>query len=299
MWSKRRELITATDAAALGAAQQYAVGVAGCGSTARGLITANSAEATMTACTPSWTARSGSVTVKANRNVDFYLAPVIGKTNGDVDAETTAKWGIPDAVSGLRPFGLCVDANLAIAAFVRNGVMPVGDLRITYGKSQPTACGGNVPGNWGLVDFDGGSNSNADTQDWVRNGYPGLVEAGTLGSPCGAEPSACYPGDTGAYSNSLNSEMASLEASGEAFALPVFDSVTGNGSNASLHLVAFLWVKLIDHKTTGAAASRYLTVRVTTGISQGTCCVTNPSAIDTGLRVVKICATDATDKSGC
>jgi len=298
-WSDRRELITGTDAAALAAAQRYAIGQSGCVASTEALVSTNAPGATMTGCSATGSARSGSVTVDGSQSVSYVFAPVIGKTNGQVEASTTAKWGIPLSLSGLRPFGLCVDSSPQITALVRNGVMPTGNITITYGKSQPAACGGSVPGNWGMIDFNGGSNSNAETNEWVRNGYPDPVTAGTLGAPCAAEPTACYPGDTGAYSNSLSASMSTLVASGEAFALPVFDSATGNGSNSSFHLVAFVFIKLIDFRTTGSQATRFLTIRVSSGIAQGTCCVTNPGVIDTGLRVVKLCATDATDKTAC
>ena len=74
---------------------------------------------------------------------------------------------------------------------------------ITYGKSAPDDCGANVPGNWGVLDFDGGANSSNDTKDWIEFGYPGLVTApGTS------------PGDPGAFSNGLGAALDTLKTSG-------------------------------------------------------------------------------------
>jgi Flp pilus assembly protein TadG len=295
-WSQRRGLITATDAGALAGAQVYAQGGAGC-TTAAQLFGTNGDGATMTGCSTTGNGRDGTITVEGEKNVEYYLAPVIGKESGDVGVSTTARWGIPNAVSGLRPFGLCVDATPQIQNYVRNGVVPTGNIVVTYGKSQPTACGTNVPGNWGMIDLNKGSNSNAETKDWVANGYQDLISAGTLGGNCTTQSAACYPGDTGAFSNSLNSELAGLVSSGEGFALPVFDLVAGNGSNSSFHLVAFLYVKLVAYQTNGNQANRSLTLQVTTGIVQGTCC--QVGGVDTGLRIVTICAIEATNRSGC
>ncbi len=54
-------------------------------------------------------------------------------------------------------------------------------VRVNFSNSgQPDICnnGTNVPGNWGLLDFDGvGGN---DTKEWVENGYPGEVNSGRL-----------------------------------------------------------------------------------------------------------------------
>ena len=156
---------------------------------------------------------------------------------------------------------------------------PTGDsgvIRITYGKSQPTACGSNVPGNWGIQDFDGGANSNNDIKTWTHDGYPGTVAIG-----------ANIPGDTGAFSNSLDSELTYLQNTGQPFVLPVFDTATGNGSTAQFHIVAFVFVKLVDFKTTGIQANRYLDLVFTKGVISGTCCAT--SGINTLVRTIRIC----------
>ncbi|HEX5094410.1 MAG TPA: hypothetical protein VFX21_00290, partial [Acidimicrobiia bacterium] len=137
----------------------------------------------------------------------------------------------------------------------------------------------NGPGNWGVMDFDGGANSNADTKEWTRNGYPGEI---TLPST--------VPGDTGAFSNSLGSELTYLENSGEFFGLPIYDSAAGNGSNAKFHVIAVAYVKLIDFKANGAEAQRYMTLVFDRGVMEGRCC--NPNGIDTGVRALRICDVD-------
>lgn len=278
-WATRRHLVTAADGAALASAGDYALGKAGCATAAGDYVSSNYSSASLDGCSASIDAKSGHVTVEASRTVDYAFARIFGLNTKKIRAVTTAEWGMPSGVSNLRPFGLCINANLPMQQWLNYPSGPTGNsgtIRITYGKSQPDACGTNVPGNWGIQDFDGGSNSNNDIKDWTLNGYPGLVSIGQN-----------IPGDTGAFSNSLNSELNYLKTTGQAFALPVFDTAAGNGSNAQFHIVAFVFVKLIDFKANGAEAARYLDLVFTRGVVSGTCC--SETGIDTGVRAIRIC----------
>ena len=107
-------------------------------------------------------------------------------------------------------------------------------------------------------------------------GYPGTVAIGTN-----------IPGDTGAFSNSLDNALSYLQTTAQPFVLPVFDTATGTGSNAQFHIVAFVYVKLVGFKTTGTQAARYLDLVFTKGVISGTCCAT--SGINTLVRAIRIC----------
>ena len=287
LWTSRRHLITATDSAALGAAEDYAVGTAGCASSAPSLLTANYAGAALTGCV--YTAGSGSgsgyVTVTGGHSVNFSFAQIFGLSSSTVHSTTTAAFGLPTGLTGLRPLGLC-NASPAFQQWIHSNMTTPYTAQITYSKASPTDCGANVPGNWGVIDFDGGGNSNNDTKNWIQNGYPGEVDSNTW-----------IPGDPGAFSNSLGSGLDYLQSTGQVFQLPVYDSDTGNGNNASFHIIGFVSVKLIAYKATGSQASRYITVQFQTGVAQGSCC---SQGTDTGTRVVFICAVDANfDPSDC
>jgi len=293
VWQTRRQMVTASDASALAAAGRYAEGGDGCATTAAATLAANRGDATLEDCLPAAGTDEGHVTVRGSTTADFTFAGVFGLDDTEVESATTAEWGIPSGVRGLRPFGLCIDANQQLKTWLNlpaGPTGPSGTVEITYGKAQPDACGTDAPGNWGVLDLDGGSNSNADTKEWTLNGYPGTVSVGDL-----------VAGDTGAFSNSLNSELATLKASGDLFPLPVFDQVSGNGSNARFRIRAFVYVRLLAYKTTGSQANRSLTLQFDRGVVAGTCCGSGP---DTGVRVVRICdvdttAPDTTDPRAC
>jgi Flp pilus assembly protein TadG len=285
LWQTRRNMVTATDSAALAAAADYSVGTNGCNASAASFVSLNRSDATVDSCTVSGAGTDhGYTTVRAGTTVPYTFAGVFGLTAKQVHSTTTAEWGIPSGVTGLRPFALCIQANAQLQSWLNLPTGPTGTsgtIRITYGKSQPTACGTNVPGNWGVQDFDGGSNSSSDTKNWTLNGYPGVVTVGDM-----------VPGDTGAFSNSLDTELAFLRDSGDYFALPIFDSATGNGSGSRFHVVAFAYVKLMGFRTTGNQAARYLDLVFSTGVLSGKCC---GSGTDTGVRAVRICDIDTTN----
>jgi hypothetical protein len=276
VWASRRQLVTAADASALASAKAYSEGRDGCATAATASLTANDSGAIVTNCDSNVkSSSSGYVTVRGKTSVDFTFAQIFGTSSTDINATTTAQWGIPKAVAGLRPFGLCIEANQQLKDWLANPVGASGVVRVTYGKDQPTACG-DAPGNWGVVDFDGGSNANSDTMNWTESGYPGTVTVGDTLS-----------GDTGAISTALNTGLSYLKSSGETFALPVFDTITNPGANAQMHIVAFVLVKLVDYRVTGAQASRYFDVIFTNSVVSGPCCAVN--GVDTGVRAIRIC----------
>lgn len=285
-WESQRRLRTSTDAAALAAAATEAEGDDGCADAAGFFVDANDPDAEMTSCQSHDNGTWGYVTVSAESPVDFQFAGIFGIDGTDVGSTTHAMYGLPTGAKGVRPMGLCRDANAELSAWLNHPDGPTGDsgtIRIGY-TNDLGACG-NAPGNWGMLGLDGGQPSNAKLKEWVQNGYPETVEP----SP----PN--LPGDPGAFNPSIDSELSPQV--GQKFAIPLYDEVTGQGSNAQFRVVGFVWVKLIGYQTTGAEADRYLELQfLAGGVLEGTCCGTGD---DTGARAVRICGTDADATEGC
>lgn len=294
-WQNRRQLVTASDAAALAAAQEFATHGNGCGAVDDIYVAKNHSSASVVACDPSTGAlngaSSGHVLVTAESTVTYSFAPVIGVDSKTMQATTVARYGIPAAVGGLRPFGLCYESLINLPEFVSwdpTTGQPSTPAVIEYDKSaQPNACnaGDPVPGNWATLDLDDGGNSNADVQFWTLNGYPDLVSPGII------------PGDTGAFSPSLSSELQSLQDREIIFPLPLFATASGNGSGADFDVVGFIMVQVMDFQTSGGQASRSLTLRFHAAVTEGACC--DAGGVDTGIRVVQICAVEADDQADC
>ncbi len=297
-WRTRRALISATDASALAAAQDYVNGIDGCATSAGTYLVNNEATAQLVSCEIAFfNADQGRVTVTATQNVDTWFAGVIGRGDFDAPSVTTAVWGPPTSVTGLRPIGLCIEGSTALQDVINNPPATDTLIRIDYDKDQPDACGGaSVPGNWGTIDFDGGANSNNDTKDWVANGYPGEVFFGNhVVTACGGE-AHCYPGDTGALAG-LQSDLNGLRNSGIYFTLPVFNFVEGNGSNAEFHLMGVVRVRLISFQVNGNPNNRYFELLVKPGLITGTCC--GGGGEPSGNKVIAICGVDPNEFGAC
>jgi hypothetical protein len=213
---------------------------------------------------------------------------VFGMADKQVESATTAEWGIPSSAIGLRPIGLCETATPELKQWLNLPAGPTGPtttpVKITLSNAQPDPCrdsNGNVAGNWGLV-FGDGNNSTNDTVDWLLKGYPSEVSVGEE-----------VHANTGAFSGSVRSALETLRANQTWFPLPVFDRVNGgSGNNATYHVIAFVFVQLVDFDVSGAQANRFITVNLDRGVIQGACCVSGP---DTGVRAVRICDVDTTD----
>ncbi len=298
-WQNRRGLVNASDAGALAAVQEYATGGDGCAAVAGAYVVSNKSDATMTRCEPSVTAAAGvqgTVTVEAKTTVNYFFAPILGIDNKVVSSSTTAKYGRPLGLFGLRPFGLCEDTLLALPEFQTFLASPgfyeaLADTsdtkiaRVGYAKTDPAACndGDPVPGNWANIDFNGGANSTSEFADWVKNGYPDVIDRGVA-----------YSGDTGSLSNTLQQELNHLVTSKAEFGLPLFDKADLSGSNARFHISGFVAVQVVGFKVSGNQSQRYLDLIFRRAILEGSCCYGGPD-LDALARTVKICATDATD----
>jgi len=245
---------TASVAAALAAAIELTSGsteAAACTAAAT-VVAANEAGSTLHSCT-SETSNNGAtiVSVEVREEVQYVFAQVIGVGSGTVQSISSARWG-PIGVQGARPFALCI-ASLSglLAGWYANGATSMGPIQVPYGKAaQPDACNGGdpVPGNWGSLDFDGGSNSNADQQDWAEDGYDGTVL-----------PNTSVEGDPGTLAGSVAGALDSLiiqGATGETFPVPMFGSVSANGANTEFQVIGFVDVRLTDYKVNGSADSR-------------------------------------------
>lgn len=294
-WQNRRHLVSATDAAALAAVQEYALDGNGCGGTASTYVSANKANATLTTCSPSVDAAAngshGDVMVKTQTSVDYAFAPLVGVDSRTLSATAIARYGIPSSVGGLRPFGLCYDALMANPVFstwlLDTSQPSVNTVTIEYNKDNPSDCnmGDPVPGNWATMDLDGGGNSNSDIQNWTANGFDGLVSAGAI------------PGDTGAFSPSLSTELQALMDTHYVFPIPLFDSASGNGSNAVFNIKNFVTVEIEGFNTSGTQEMRSLTLRFHAAIVEGVCCLAGGE--DLGNYVVQLCAVDENERSDC
>jgi hypothetical protein len=241
--------------------------------------------------------------VTATHDVNTWFAPIIGQGDYTVPSVSTAVWGSPLTVTGMRPIGLCLQSHTDLQTLVNNPPPPdtTVPLTIVYNKDQPDDCG-NVPGNWGTVDFENANNSDSTLAEWIMYGYPGDVAfdddlpANPPPGSCAGEVH-CYQGNTGAVASQIRTALEYLDDNDIIFTLPVFDFSEGNGANARLHLMGYIRVELIDFHVTGNPAGRFFDLEVSSGLITGTCC--GPPGGANSNKVIAICGVDPGAYAAC
>lgn len=276
VWVARERLQNAVEATATASAAEWASGGASCSSSALGYLRADGANPDTSSCSTTGTRRDGVVRVSGGENVELMFSDVVGRSTSQVSASTGVRIGAASAVRGLWPFGLCAD-NTAIAAWISAGFPAGRQARITF--EQPSQlCGGDVSGNWAVLDFNGGSSSNSETQQWTTSGYLSVVTVGDV-----------VNGSPGAPSFSLDM----TPTIGTSILFPLYRYPRNNGSNAHYTIVGFATARVDAVRLTGGAAQRSITVTFETGTTAaGATNTTGSGGGNFGLSTWSVCSFD-------
>jgi Flp pilus assembly protein TadG len=159
------------------------------------------------------------VAVRATRQAPSFFASIFSIGNVTVHAQAAARAGVPEQVDGAAPIVVSEHHPM-----LSGPGCPCFHVETTI----PLAKDG-APGAFGMVDFNnGGSNGNPDLADWIQNGFPGELPLGLYDS----DPGAKFNSDT--LTAALNARL------GTELLFPVFDTLTGTGSNAQYDVIG--WV---------------------------------------------------------
>lgn len=280
LWQTRRMIVTATDATALHAARAAALnGAATACSGYQGRLQANAgsdAQAIDCRVVSGPLGNSGYVVVEARKPSKVLFGGLLGVADDkSAYSMSAAKWGHLTQVQSVRPIGICLQ-NSHVQAYVTDtpellGIHPSpGVHRIMFTKDNPAACGG-AAGNWGWLDFNGGSNSTSEMNSWLLNGYPGTVGIGD----CNGDgiPGDMCSGDTGSGGGAVNNSLQALVDSREIFGVVIFDAAMNPGANAVFNVWGILGVRLVGFRMTGAESSRYFDMEFHRITMSGNCCL--------------------------
>ena len=273
-WVGLERLQNGIEAAAVASAQTWILGGSGCETTALSLASQDGAHPTGLTCTTSGNAARGVTQVAASEEIRPLFARLLGRDVVRVHAKTGVKIGPVSGVAGLRPFSLCAD-NPDINNWVQGGMHSGVTAFITF-QASTVLCGGNVSGNWAILDYNGGSNSTSETQGWINDGYGSTVKVGDIVSGNPGIPSA---------SLSLDSLV------GKELIVPMFREPKSTGSNANYKIVGFAKVFLISVKTSGSASQRGFSIRFEQGALSGE--VGSGTGYAFGLSTWSICSVDS------
>ena len=182
--------------------------------------------------------------------LSMLLAGFAGIADVDLDAPATCE--IASNIRGYR-------GDLSPFAIPEDRMVPPEQEMIFYGAGEEGGNGngnGNsgqqtAPGNWGLVNYDGGPNTTPELADWILNGYQGGLEA---------DPETGYVWVEGSpgWRAALKDEMTARI--GDELIMIIYDQLTGQGSNVSYRIVGFFSATILEVQMTGN--NRQLTCRV-------------------------------------
>lgn len=210
LWQTRRNMITATDAAALAEAGDAALtGTPTCTGLYNTVLDNNAGEDVYDrSCTvtPGPSEGTGWVAVEGRKTSDVRFGAVIGLDDTAAYSMSAAMFGYPTAAIGLRPIAFCyLNSHVQTWADLKNGTItqeqyqdlkgsgdvngdglidypnnleyqPYGVIhRMFFNKDVDDGQCGTFPGNWGWFSFDGLPANQIDRNNWIRKGWTGKV----------------------------------------------------------------------------------------------------------------------------
>lgn len=289
LWRERRHVIRATDAAALAAAQGYALGENGCGTIDDEYAEANDSRAVVQSCEATGiSSTSGVVTVEANTPVNFAFAGVLGADDRTVSATTSAEYNSPTSTSGLRPYGLC--EKVPQLAWIGSGDIPTTPSTFTFEHGTGGACG-EAAGNWGALEMADDGSGQGECFD--NNSFGDCVRNGTELPVSIDEQIGGAPGSNLCNSRQVKEGMEYLIDTGAVIGLPVYDEVDeGGGETADFTISAFVGVVITDFESSGSTCS--ITLEFRRLVTEGTWDPGEAGPL-TGVFSVRICDVDSGD----
>jgi Flp pilus assembly protein TadG len=169
------------------------------------------------------------VVVKVQKNVPSFFANIFSIDHATVDATAAARADVPEQVNGAAPIVVNklhpLLSGPGCPCFHQSTTLPLGKT--------------GAPGAFALVDLNGGSNANGDLAAWIENGYDGYLSIGD------------YFSNTGAQFASNNVQTALSDRIGTELLFPVYDKLSGGGSNATYEVIGWVAFHLTSFKTVG------------------------------------------------
>ncbi len=190
--------------------------------------------------------RTGGTTAGPVPNI---FARIWGRKMSEVGAVAVATLNhriIGTGPGNLMPFGIHEDMLKGLVDSDGDGVY---DSLNIFPKSW-------TPGNYALLNLNGGSTSNAESENWIRNGYDDFFVLPETGCKC-----IEVGGTTGISGSSLIDALNSRY--GDTVLFPVFDKVVLQGAITIYRVVGFVGATITGTKLTGPLKDRYLSVGIT------------------------------------
>lgn len=223
LYQERRQLQTATDAAALAAAMDLAEGksVPEAESNAIAYLCNNAN------VLPSYVRidypGADRVKVSARTERSMFFSGVVKQSSSPVRASSTAAMGAANGVSKLVPFIVPLHKVREYQGEGQAGVFEFGEDRPLNQNGQEE---NSQKGFFWLCDFDGGSGGVPNYDAWIRQGFPEYVYAGDIANGTGVKAS-------------LKDAISWRKGFDSSVVVPVYNYTEGSGSGGSYNVVGF------------------------------------------------------------
>jgi hypothetical protein len=220
-WFRQQRTTQATaDAAALAGAQALPTSPANANSIATDYARRNGGVAGTTITISSHFTPNDMITVTQKKSAQGFFSKLFGINSVDVGSKASAVSEIPTEVSGVAPIGVDIHHPMlsgpGCPCFGTPTSIPLGKV--------------GVPGGFTLIDLnqaDKGNTGDSTLAQWVASGYQAYLPLGD------------YDSDTGAKFNSSSIQSALQSRYGTDLLFPVYNGVSGQGSNAAYNIVGW------------------------------------------------------------
>jgi len=223
-----------------------------------------------------------------NGQLNTIMANLVGVHKMDVSAGAVAM--LDQTVSaidngGLRPIYACqaqFNRTMEDGIPENNTVRIYGDHVEIDGVQNIAGCPSMGSGNWGFADLRNCSPDAVGTStinDWFASGFPGEVDLGK-----------CYSTDPGNFISAISGTLDTLISNKTTFAIPMYNSWSGSGSNSQVVISGFTGFQITGYKANGSSSNRYIEghfyrYACTKGCISGNSGVTSPSGSVVRLRL--------------
>jgi hypothetical protein len=199
------------------------------------------------------------------RPAPTFFSKVFGLNSVDVDVKATAKNSLLGSARYVAPIAV----NIA-HPFLSGINCPCFNTPTTLPLNRLSA-----PGAFTLLDLDNGKGNGASMlSSWIEDGYNGVLDLGD------------YSSNTGAKWNSQEVDDALTSRLNTVLLFPVYDTLTGTGTNAKYHVIAWVGFYLTDFKIQGSNGE--LSGYFTDITWQGLPATANSGQPNLGVRVVTL-----------
>lgn len=228
---QQRASQTTVDSAALAAAQMLPRDPTTARTLAVNYANANGGVAGATITIGSRYEPDDQVTVSQATPADGFFSNLFGISTVTVHAHATAISEVPSAVLGVAPIVVDIHQQMLSGPGCPCYQVPT---RIDLGKK-------GVPGAFGMLDLanSGGNTGTSTVANWVTNGYSQYLPLGNYDSDPGSDFTA------GQVQQALKGRF------GTDLLFPVYDSLSGQGSNAPYNIIGWASFHLQDTQAAG------------------------------------------------